>query len=300
MDNNIPQLKGADLVSPLTRLIERGDKVELLNGRLSITPKSGLPIPDQWLKEHEQNLVLDMANLTDQLYLTYTGFDCGYYGKHKAGGLNLHLTNMANHKPCYTIFNIGLKRTRSSKTGMAGTRLPKGQFTVTQKQGFYLFWLATGLKVPDRVNSRLWGYMGNLAPLHFTGSYDPSDTKQEKILTKSIKPLQISHEDLIKTGLPIHKPCTSHTLAAHNAYTAPIHKKTAPRQWQQGIQAKETTGKPSYDKRLKGNEVNSAPYSPPIQAINPLMKRPQDQTINEWLADYQAEEIKPSFHLIHI
>lgn len=297
MGNYSTKLERGDLMSPLFRLIERGDRVEVLKGRLSITPISGRPIPDQWLKKHEKNLVLDMANLTNQVYLTYSGFDCGYYGKHKAGGINIKLTNMSNHKPCYTIFNAGLKRSRKSKKGEAGSRLPKGQFTITNKQGFYLFWLSTGLKVPDRVNSRLWGYMGNLAPLHFTGSYDTADSKQEKILTKSLKPLCISHEALINTGMFIHKPCTSEAQAIHNTYTSPIHKKTEQAQWQQGPQAEATAGEINCGKRLKGNEVNGPLYHASIQPINSLYKRPQDQTTSEWLDDYVAEAVNPTFHL---
>lgn len=270
-------------MSPLARLIERGDKVEILKGRLSITPKSGLPIPGQWLKEHTQSIVLDMTSLTDQLYLTYTGFDCGYYGQHKAGGLNIHLSNMTNHRACYTIFNVGLKRTRKSKTGEAGARLPKGQFSVTKKQGFYLFWLATGLKMPDRANSRLWGYMGNLASLHFTGNCDPTDTKQEKILTRTLKVLNISYETLLDSGEFIHTACTGHSQAIHTTYTSAIHKKMDKGQQSQDTQPVSTTGNNNHGRRLKGKEVNGKPHSPPAS--------PKNQSVDEWLAEYETPPI---------
>jgi hypothetical protein len=288
---------GKEFASPLPRLIERGDKVEIIKGRLYITPKSGLPIPDQWLKEHEKTIVLDMANLTDQLYFTYAGYDCGYYGQHKAGGLNIQLTNMDNHKNSYTIFNVGLERQRNSKKAKAGARLPKGQFTLTIQHGFYKFWLATGLKIPDKRKSRLWAHMGNLKPLHFTGSYDPKDVKQEKVLTTTLIPLNVSYESLVKVTEFIHKPYTSHTQVVHSTYTNPIHKETGLEHDIHGLQPNITTGLNNYGKRLKGKEVNGNPYTPRIQSVKPIKKRPQDQSEEEWLADYDAEAANPTFHL---
>lgn len=282
----------AGLVSPLARLIERGDRVEVLKGQLTITPRSGRPIPDPWFKENESLLVLDMANLTNQLYLSYTGFDCGFYGQHKAGGLNLHLTNMKDNKECYTIFNIGLKRQRDSKTGQAGARLPKGQFTVTKKQNFYAFWLSTELKIPDRPSSRLWAYMGNLKPLHLTGSYDPSDTKREKIQTKTLNPLNVSYESLLNIGQLIHKPCSPQAQGIHSEYTKAIHKETSSDQQPQGIQPISITGKNNHGTRLQGKEVISNHDTHPNSLIN--------QSVDDWLAENIEEGNNPTFHLSRI
>jgi hypothetical protein len=275
-----------DLLSSLARLVERGDIVEVIRGRLTITPKSGRPIPDLWLKENENLLVLDMANLTNKLYLSYTGFDCGFYGQHKAGGLNLHLTNMKDNKECYTIFNIGLKRQRDSKTGQAGARLPKGQFTVTKKQNFYAFWLSSALKIPDRPSSRLWAYMGNLKPLHLTASYDPSDTKREKIQTKTLEPLSVSYESITQL---IHKPCSSQAQGVHSKYTKAIHTETRSDQQPQGIQAISTTGKNNHGTRLQGKEVISNHDTHPNSLIN--------QSVDDWLAENIEEGNNPTFHL---
>jgi hypothetical protein len=284
-------------MSPLARLVERGDIVEVIRGRLTIIPKSGRPIPDQWFKENENLLVLDMANLTNQLYLSYTGFDCGKYGKHKAGGLYLKLSNLADTKACYTIFNAGVERQRDSKNGMAGTRLPANQFTITKRQDFYMFWVSAGLKIPNRSLSRLWGYMGNLKPLHFTGSYDSADHKQEKILTRTLKVLNISYKTLLDSGEFIHNPCTAHSRTIHTAYTSSIHKEVDASQNAHSIQPALTTGSNSHDRRLKGKEVNGNPYSPLIQSMNNITKRPQDQTRDEWLADYIEEGNNPTFYL---
>ena len=49
----------------LTQLLTRGDAVAVEQGRLSLTPASGRPVPADWLAAHSTDLIAQAASITE-------------------------------------------------------------------------------------------------------------------------------------------------------------------------------------------------------------------------------------------
>ncbi len=282
---NISQLPArplaGDLKSCLAQLHKRGDKVEVQAGKLVITPKSGKPVPASWLNKHEEALVCDITKLTNRAFFKYEGYKRGKYGANKAGGISLQLTNLEDNTDCYTIFNAKVTRQRTTKQGKRGELLPAKQFTVSKKMAFYEFWKSTGLKLPGRL-SKFWSCMGNLKALYLTGSYDPKDIKRKKLLKRTLKPLTITHEELIDLALFIPNSCPTREQAMPKPCPRVVDKETSPAQQPQGLQPVSATGTNKYGKKVIREGVISKPY-----AVTSPMVSPKDQTVDEWLEDYE-------------
>ncbi len=282
---NINQLPArplaGNLESCLAQLLKRGDKVAIQAGRLVITPKSGQPIPASWLSQNEKALVCDLAKLTNRLAFKYEGFDKGKYGKHKAGGISLQLSNLEDNSDNYTIFNVRVNRQRTSKQGKKGALLPAKQFTVTKNMAFYEFWKATGLALPDRL-SKFWAYMGNLKVLYFTGNYDPKDIKRQKILKQTLKPLTVTYEELTSLALFMPNSCSTREQATHNTCTSGVNKETPASQQLLGLQPSPATSENKYGNKVIRKGVIRNPNAMAYPCVNH-----QYQTTEEWLKEYE-------------
>jgi hypothetical protein len=192
--------KGADLHSAntmLKRLLLKGDYVAVKGGNLIIKAKTKDIVPDYWYKKHHDNMVRDIANLLGVPALQFISFNTGKYGRHKADGVHLQFEDLTSPKDAYAIFNVDLARKRTTKTGKKGEPLSGKQFSVPKKSYFRQFWITTGLTEPDR-STKYSGYMGNLKPIVFTANYQGTDAKRERLEKKSIRPLSISYQDLIR------------------------------------------------------------------------------------------------------
>ena len=175
----------------LPPLLARGDVVEVVRGLLTITPASGLPVPPEWLREHQHQITTEAARAAGVDALEYLGYSVGNYGPSKRGGVSLQFRNLVDGSERYSVFNAETRRDRNTQHGKKGSPLPRGQFRVTERFKFYGFWLSTGLPVPRRL-SAFHDYMGKLASLVFTGT----TTDGERVGDPC--PLSLSHTDLVR------------------------------------------------------------------------------------------------------
>lgn len=251
----------------LDKLLARGDSVSIERGRLVIKPSSGLPVPDAWIKQHRGQLIAEIARSVGVEALEFVSHSVGTYGK--APGVTLQFVSLLHGGDRYCVFNVDIRRARNTTTGKVGALLPYGQFRVGERSGFWKFWLSTGMPYDRRSN--LHRRMGNLRGLILT-----ADTSAgERLDASTLKPMEI----------PAHKLHTSRTQLAHNSHTSIAHKETQPDQQPRGLQPNRTTGAANHGKRQEvirecGNTgVNSFPTPD---------KKPEEQTVDEWLADYSS------------
>lgn len=256
----------------LTQLLTRGDAVAVEQGRLTLTPASGRPVPADWLAAHSTDLIAQAASITDVTALEYTGYSVGHYGPKLAGGVTLQFYCLTTGQELFAIFNASTKRTRTTRYGSKGDPLPPGQFRVGKRSAFYHFWQSTGLAV-HRL-SDFHDYMGKLRRLTFTGSL----SKGERLDATTLRPLTISAgamRALVERNLP-DTPPTSSRQRPNKAPTSIPDKKTQQRWQTQGVQLKSTTGEPNHGNKVTREYGYTGKPSPP-----------EEQSVDDWLADYE-------------
>jgi hypothetical protein len=180
-------------VTILQKLIKRGDRVAIVNGRLQLDPVSGQEVPADWLKHNYVELVTAILHITNHRGLILTDFSTGFYSSFRQGGVTLFFDEVNSWQPRYSIFNVRLTRVRSTAHGKEGDRLRGKQFRVGRKSNFYIFWVKSRLSVPPRLSS-FHDYMGNLKNLVFTSDGQPAN--DGRIQNEDIHLLSISHSEI--------------------------------------------------------------------------------------------------------
>jgi hypothetical protein len=250
----------------LKELLARGDAVAVEQGRLTIVPASGRPVPIDWLDTHSPRLVIQVAKLTGATVLEYTGYSVGRYGPTRAGGITLQFHCLATGQELFTIFNADTTRTRTTRHGKAGEPLPTGQFRVGKRSAFLRFWQSTGL--PYQRSSNLHQRMGNLGELVYT-----ADIGERNRLSKTtLQPLDITAELLRQLTSNSQAGCNQ---LPSNMQATVTNKDCQQRQQLQAIQRDSITGTQNYGNTLirgRGYTGNPTP--------------PEEQSEDEWLADY--------------
>lgn len=264
-------------------LLSRGDVLEVTNGKLLVVSASGKPVPDSWVKSHTEEIVMEIVEVTGTDVFTYESHSTGRYGRKHYSGVSLQFNHVLSGKNFYAIFNADLDRARTTRKGKKGDPLPTGQFRIGKKSRFFQFWKNAGMKIPSRLAS-IHDYMGNLKNILFTARY--CDGK--KLEKQTIHPLNLSHKQILKAfsisstpdnlqTTPIQQTDKSHTDLPYSGSTQ-THM-------QQGVQADRTTRQNNYGIRLQGSAVTRGAVVPIGNA-----SKPEDQSNNEWLADYCNED----------
>lgn len=261
------------MANMLIRLLNRGDKVSIDLGRLSIRPKSQKEIPQEWLDEHSNAIIKDiLSGLGIDAYQYYEyGADC--YGARHSEGVTLHFRSVVQRSHAYAIYNADLYRSRNTATGLKGERLPAGQFRIrNQRWGFHKFWERSGLKFPPRLSS-FHDYMGNLKGILFIA--DGSDSGSERLDKKTLCPLSVTAEE-IERALLADNSLTVSSQKADNFRTNLPDKEFAPGHGKQGSQARLNTCSSPHGKAV--NRSRGVVHHYPTQETPPKF-----QENEEWL-----------------
>ena len=135
--------------------------------------------------------------------LKYNGYDTGFYGDMKAGGVTLHFISEATGLQYYTIFNVKLTRQRGPNKG---AKLPKKRFWITKRFLFYSFWHHTcGLSEPSKGLSSFHDCMGKLKSLTFQAETDDG----KRLVTKTIESMRPDKSPITTRQLPDKAPIIS-------------------------------------------------------------------------------------------
>ncbi|MDH0623065.1 hypothetical protein N5E30_16865 [Pseudomonas chengduensis] len=263
----------------LLDLLELGDVVSIESGVLQISQANDRR---QYLSPfcaEARPLMREILTLlpgTDAF--EYIGCSTGFYGQKKAPGLTLQFRELVSRTDAYAIFNVCLTRQRNTKSGRQGQPLPKGHFRVSKKHAFFAFWESTPLPFPRRT-AALHDYMGKLRGIVFTGQKGAE--KAARLDAGSLRPLCISAAE-IRAALMPDNARTAGGQQPDNSHTSYPDIHCAECQHWQALQPLIATDGFCHGKAVI-RERGDRDACPPYQRA----KRPQDQTTEEWLADYQ-------------
>ncbi|MDO8863708.1 hypothetical protein Q6D67_18610 [Haliea sp. E1-2-M8] len=255
----------------LHQILKRGDSVSIVGGRLCVEPASGAPVPPDWLKAHSREILTEILQRTGQDGFFYENFSTGCYGKCSAPGVTLQFSTIYQ-SDAYAVFNASLKYDRGSKKGK---RYPGKQFRVGQRSAFLKFWKRCGL--PLRYRSDLHEQMNQLQGLAFQGS-----RSNERIAKDTLQPVTMTADTIRRAFVSGESPGRFREDSGKVPGSG-SGKESAETLAPADLQPNPTTGTANY-----GNTVirecgtrGPSPY-PSIP--------PEDQTHEEWLADYDLRE----------
>ena len=266
--------------SLLKSLLERKDIIFIDNGQLVIKPAGKDPIPAQWMTENQEGLALSIGILCGVNIMKYDNFSTGNYGSIKAGGVTLHFLDLTRDSMSYAIFNVNLKRTRSTIYGKKGTPLPSGKFSVGKRSFFYKFWYQSGLTVPKKL-STFSDRMSLLKDIWFNGDY----YFDERLLKDSIRPVNISYEQINNCVCnSVDNSSTMSRQLTDNVSTRTPDKETTKSYTPRTLQAVSTTGDANYGNKIQGTTVIRDNVIP----VNDSYRNVTEQSNCEWLKEYES------------
>lgn len=267
------------------RLLNRGDSVQIVAGRLTIESASGKDVPGDYLSTNREQLIREILEISGKTGFYYTGYSTGNYavkGEIRKGGVTLNFANALNGDYACVTYNANLTRERSSEFGEEGSPLPRGHFRVKRNNQFCKFWLSLDLPLPRRLSS-FHDYMGKLKQLVLSCEIDPANNK---VIDKRIALLTITVEELLSTlSKPSNYPDSARTT--HGQRTDKVRTRSTDKELSK---AQQLHGfKPDLsactNKCELSKQVNACTRANVVSIIS-KDKKPEDQTIDEWLSDY--------------
>lgn len=181
----------------LKRILQRGDRVSVESGQLTLLPISGNQVAaDEWLTDNHDLLMTEILKLTGKRGFRYLDYTTGKYGPRKAGGLTLQLIDLLTHDPIHCVFNVKVQRDRDTRHGKKGAMLPAKQFKAEAGSAFVAFWKRCGLALPRGRLSAFHDYMGKLRPIILEGQLIAPGKADKQSLT----PMTINHDQLMKAA----------------------------------------------------------------------------------------------------
>ena len=262
----------------IRKLLARDAVISIELGRLIILQRDGQPAPVGWLEQYSDVLVREILVALGIEAYRYESYSTGFYGAVKASGLTLLLSSVRDDSDAYAIFNVCLTRSKTTKAGAEGTPLPKRHFRLKGKRGhFYRFWLSTGLREPRRISS-FHDYMGHLKGILFTAKV--TDGHPNRLECGTLKPLSISPAEIQEAFRP-DISCTTSGHPTDNCRTHLPDKEYALALVNRGLQPEFTTCAEKHGKTVISSHGNSP-------SLSPRRKTPQEQTSEEWEADYSG------------
>lgn len=265
----------------LCKLLARGDYVAITNGRLTISPASGCPVPDTWLKSYRARLLAEIATCTATRLFSYEGYSTGRYSIKgdlpvKSPGVTLTYYAVRSDEFVSVTFNAELDRKRTTKGGRKGSPLPVGQFRVTNRHKFLRYWDSTGIERPLRLSS-FHDCMGKLRDVIMT-----AEIRKGKRLDKdTIRPAAVSFELLRKAmGLPDNS--LTKTLQLSDNYPTNIPDKESDQS--HATQGFEGSTSACNDSQVLSNQVTT--NTSIVRSVVKEVLNPATQSNDDWLAEY--------------
>ena len=290
----------------LEYLINRGDVVSITNGKLNITPKSGEAVPTDWINEHANSLVSQISQVTQQPIYAYTNFTVGGYKKGQYDGITLRFYELTTHADYYTIFNVSLNRIKQPG------RYKGKKFTAAKQSGLMKLWNRLAMPKPRRP-CELYKKINVMSEYFWQATL----RDKNKLEGNELSFANVTHQQII-VGLEQGNSMASRwqrsgnlvalnsgSLQGQQVVSHSGGSKNELAQIHQWVQASHTTGEvkyesfeprttkttsvPNYDISKQGSAVSSNAIPPSIkQSKGGNTRRPQDQTVDEWLDDYDS------------
>jgi hypothetical protein len=284
-------------------LLKRGDSLAVSLGQLFIMPNSGQPVPRDWLTTNRTKIMTEIAHQSNQSIFSYSYYKTGIYNSGRSPGLMMKFGDLLTGEEAYAVFNATLKYQRATKSKKAGDSLPDRHFHIRDRSAFYNFWMKTGLDIPRRF-SEWHKSMSKLQHVYFVAEKRSGD----KLANNSIQPLSLSSAVILQ--LFGDNSATSQRQASDNKTT-----RNSDKEWRQGmvtsngdkdIAADQDSNDLTRDSKCVSNQVRVFESAGEISAyatnrvlsnqvmtcnvvpLPPNKKAPEEQSINEWMDDYDS------------
>jgi hypothetical protein len=200
--------------------------------------------------------------------LRYLSYSLGAYENGKYEGITLQFVCNDTGDDYHVHFNVDLVRQRSTKNHKKGSPLPKGHFTPRPKSRFMEMWRSTSLPVPRSLTS-FHDCMGKLKSIVFMAEV----SKGTRLDAGTLRPMSLPDNSLITTRqLPDKNLITFPDKDINQSHTEPAQEKIS------------TKCPNNYVISKQVSEYTSNPISPIDDT-----KRVQNQTNEEWLAEYEEQ-----------
>jgi hypothetical protein len=260
----------------LSYLLNRGDYVELAQGRIVIKPASGKSVPEGWLKANRIQLLTELAQLTDMQILVYDRYSTGRYPH---PGVTLFFISLLNDQDYRTIFNADLSRQRNGLKGKKGDNLPKQKFNCGARSNLWKFWKKSGLEMP-RQRSELHSKLHQLENVAMC-AIDSDHTGL--IQNSDLLPLDFEFEAIqralnvdVKGPLARCESLVNGSLAEHVKHSPQNQNPST-------LQPIQTTCHPNYATSKQEGEYQVI--------FNKTSKtRVEEQSNNEWVEEYSRKD----------
>lgn len=189
------------MITRTSQLLARGCEVSVVVGELIVHHPSDNHYSLEWQSRYGDSLIIELSEAIQKTIYKYHSYSTGNYGgkdgngnytKGAQSGICLQFVNITTGEHVPAFFNACLKRSRKSKNGKVGQRLPEGRFIAPSLGSFSKFWSRTSLKTP-RYPSEFYKHMGNLSQLYFEGSID---AKKRKLVNSSLLPINASCSEI--------------------------------------------------------------------------------------------------------
>lgn len=292
----------------LKSLLNRGCSIEIRNGALAVNHPSDHRYDTHWHLRYSTVLIGEIARLLRLNIYRYEGYKAGRFSKGRYHGVRVRFIDIGSGEEVYAMFNAILTRSRSVGNKKAGEPLPDNCFAVNKGHGLYKLWLKLGLPQPRRP-SELYKTMGKLSLVLITADTDPNS----KLKNHSIRLANVSKHE-IPANLS-DKPVASMGQESGKVVASSSGNVRGQEQAARagGKQSPETTSSKGVEPDLKRvskpvritattREESACDYNYELSnqvitdkgPVNTTDKKaPQDQTNDEWFADYdQAETLK--------
>lgn len=260
----------------LGALTTLGDSTAIDLGKVVIITHEGIKITNL-PQEIAWAFAKEIIELLRIKAFNYTSHSTGIYEK-KYPGLTLQLLEGTSDEIYYTIFNVEITRKRTTKYGRKGELLPAGNFRVGKRSSFCNFWHSTQIAFPPRLSS-FHDYMGNLKNIVLIA--DEVEGRPGRLNAQTLRPLSVSAEEISRRFLADN----NRTVARHepdSEQTSVPDNIPAQSQQTQAMQGDPATCVVNRENQLiRAREYKGAVGNP----CQP--KRPENQSDDEWLADYE-------------
>ena len=260
-------------------LLARGDTVSIERGVLVIAPASGKSVPSDWLSDNSETLIRQILGVIGLDAYRYQSHKTGHYGSRRSAGLTLQFQSVISDDEAYAIFNAELTRARNTASGKKGDPLPAGQFRAAPGSHLTKFWQSAGIALKRL--AAMHDYIGRLRNVLFSASPTPG-RDDGRLDAGSLRALNIPSA-LIQQAIGLENQPTKTGQATDTPRTSRPNKDNAQSQQPCGAQPIMATWSSHYGNtviRERGNTVN-------LQST-PARTPPQEQSVEEWLADYDS------------
>lgn len=259
--------------------------MEIIDGVLCINSASGIPVPSDWLAQNSAELLRGIAIATKASMYVYDSYSTGYYrvnddkASNKSGGVSLCYLCLSSGEPASITFNAILTRARNTRSGAAGSRLPKKQFRVGPRYSFTKFWDGLGLARP-RSPSEYHGVMGRLTPVVVEAQLK----KKGRLDKISIGPANVPYSAILVALHVVVQAGISPVISwdySGNLLVKTSDKDLAEGQGMRAFGDVLSAGSPKGELSNQGSAYKDCDGG--------RVKSPIAQTNDEWLADYHGD-----------